>query len=229
MKSTARYEAVWVPGLDSDLDRDAGLVAGFRWLADAERTFGVPGLVVMYAKGMVRNAPLLEQAAGRWQFVSPRSSSPSRQGRGPVLAIWPPDDRTLELAEQLAFGTALCLIPGSLNHASAWIRRTNARCLVVGFAGPDAPVLADDITKSLDHMLFFGGHNGFLGGGEKEDAIHRLVAIARRPDAPSRGAIEEYLRASGKTDGDGAQRVGKWYAEILDGKRHRDYAGRVIR
>ena len=229
MGKSQPYEAAWVPGLGHEIDRDESLKVGFRWLAETERKYGVVGVVVMYTKGMVRNAPLLEQAAGRWQFVSTRSSSPSRRGRGPVLAIWPPDDRTLELAEQLAVGSALCVIPGSLNDGTAWIRRTNARCLVDGFAAPDAAVLADEISKSLDHMLFFGGHNGFLGGGEKEDAIRRLIAISRRPDAPSQEAIEEYLRASGKTDGDGARRAGKWYEEILEGKRHRDYTGRTIR
>lgn len=229
MRTAARYEASWVPGLDSDLDRDEGLVAGFRWLVEAERKFGAPGVIVMYAKGMVRNAPLLEQAAGRWQFVSTRSSSPTRRERGPVLAIWPSNDRTLELAEQLALGTALCVIPGSITDVSAWIRRTNAECLVAGFAAAAGPVLAQEITESLDHLLFFGGHNGFLGGGEKEYAIRSLTEISQRRDAPSPDAVEEYLRASGETDGDGAQRAGKWYSEILEGKRHRDYAGRVIR
>jgi hypothetical protein len=229
MKSVIRYEAAWVPGLDSDLDRDDGLAAGFEWLTDAERRFGVPGVIVMYAKSMVRNAPLLEQAADRWEVVSPRSSYSSRGGHGPVLAIWPPDDRTLELAEQLAFEAALCVIPGSIQDVSSWIRRVNAQCLVDGFVAADGPVIAQEIAEGLDHMLFFGGHNSFLGGGEKEDAIRRLTAISRRRDAPSREAIEEYLRASGQTDGNGAQPAGKWYAEILDGKRHRDYAGRVIR
>lgn len=226
---TARYEATWVPGLDSDLDRDDGLREGFRWLVEAERTFGARGVIVMYAKGMVRNAPVLEQAARQWPFISTRSGSPSRPGRGPVLAIWPPNDRTLELAEQLAFGTALCVIPGSITDVSAWIRRTNAMCLVDGFAVDAGPSLPAEVTESLDHLLFFGGHNGFLGGGEKEDAIRRLTTISRQRDRPSREAIEEYMRASGETDGGGAQRAGKWYAEILEGKSHRDYAGRVIR
>jgi hypothetical protein len=61
------------------------------------------------------------------------------------------------------------------------------------------------------------------------DAIRRLRAIADRPDAPSRQAIESYLRASGKTDGDGATRAGKWYHEIRHGTRHRDYRGQEIR
>lgn len=219
---------MWVPGLDHDIDQDESLKIGFRWLAEAERKHGGVGVIVMYAKQMMGNAPLLAQAAGRWEFVSPRSRSRSPRGRGPILAIWPPDDRTLEFAEHLAFDSALCVISGRLHDISAWIRRTGARCLVDGFAATDAMALPEDIAKSLDHMLFFGGHNHFLGGGEKEDAIRRLREIARRRDAPTREAIEEYLRASDTTDGDGAQRAGKWYAEILEGKRHRDYAGRII-
>lgn len=135
---------------------------------------------------------------------------------------------TLELAEQLALGSALCVIPGSINDANAWIWRAGAECLVEGFGIDAAPVLPKEIAESLDHTLFFGGHNGFLGGGEKEDAIRRLREISRRPDAPGREEIEEHLRASGETDGDGAQRAGRWYEEILDGRRHRDYAGRII-
>jgi hypothetical protein len=65
-----------------------------------------------------------------------------------------------------------------------------------------------------------------IGFGERFD---RLDQRGRRLDAPSQEAIEEYLRASGKTDGDGARRAGKWYEEILEGKRHRDYTGRTIR
>lgn len=228
MTAAQRFEAVWIPGLDSDLDRDDGLRLGLRWLAETERTDGGVGVIVMYAKQMMGNAPLLVQAAGRWEFVSPRSRSQSRRGGGPVLAIWPPDDRTMELAEQLAVRSALCVIPGSLFDVDAWIRRTGARCLVDGVTTAPGPTLAAEIRKSLDHMLFFGGHNSFLGAGEKEDAIRRLHEIARRPDRPSPAAIEEYLRASGKTDGDGASRAGKWYGEVLDGKRHRDYRGRVI-
>lgn len=230
MTKTPHYEAAWIPGLDHEIDADESLAVGFRWLAEAERTHGGRGIVVMYAKQMMGNNPLLGQAAGRWEFVSPRSRSQSGlpRGRGPVLAIWPPNNHTLELAEQLAFGSALCVISGSLYDIAPWVRRTGARGLVEGFSTADAPDVPEEVKTSLDHMLFFGGHNSFLGGGEKEDAIRRLREIARRPDRPTRETIEEYLRASGETDGDGAQRAGKWYVGILEGKRHRDYARRTI-
>jgi hypothetical protein len=227
---TGHYEATWIPGLDHDIDVDESLAVGFRWLAEAERMHGGRGIIVMYAKQMMGNRPLLGQAAGRWEFVSPRSRSQSGWpgGRGPVLAIWPPNDQTLELAEQLAFGSALCVISGFNYDISPWVRRTGARGLVEGFSSTDAPDLPEDVKESLDHMLSFGGHNSFLGAGAKEDAIRRLREIARRRDRPTREAIEEHLRASVETDGDGAQRAGKWYEEILEGKRHLDYRRRTI-
>jgi hypothetical protein len=231
MEYTQHYEAVWVPGLDDEIDPDESLSIAFAWLSKAERSHGGRGVVVIYAKKMVQNRPLLADAATRWEFVSPRSQSHlglPRDG-GPVLAIWPPDDRTLELAEQLAFRSALCVVPGSLYDISPWIERTGARCLVEGYAKGSPTELSKEVAESLRHMLFFGGHNGFLGGGEKEDAIRVLQEIAQRRDRPSREELEAYLRASGQTDGDGAQRAGKWYAEILAGKKHRDYRGRVIR
>lgn len=91
--------------------------------------------------------------------------------------------------------------------------------------GEDLPL---DVRKSLDSMLFFGGHNGFVGGGEKEDAIRRLREIAHRSHRPSADLIEAYLLASGETHAKAAARARRWYEEISAGKQHRDYARRTI-
>jgi len=218
------YEAFRVPGLDQDeVDPDDGLQVAFDWLRAAERKHGGAGALVMNAALMRRNRPLLGSAP--WEIVSPRTQrSP---GRGPVLAVWPAA-RTLELAERLAFGKALCVIAGTLFDIAPWIRRTGATCLVQGFDAPLAPNLPAGVAESLDHVASFGGHNNFLGGGEKELTIRVLRAIARRPDAPSREAIEAHLLATGETEAKGAERAGRWYEEIQQGRRHRDYAGRII-
>jgi hypothetical protein len=221
-----RYEAAWLPGLEHDIDQDEAVLIGFDWLRQAERKHGGTGVIVMYAKSMASSLPM-ERASGTWAVVSRRSSS-RPYGRGPVLAIWPPDDRTLEFAEQLATGSALCVIPGTQFGIGSWIQRTGAPCLVEGFDVEQHPMLPPDIAESLGHMLFFGGHNNFVGAGEKENAIPRLQKFARRADAPSREQIEDYVRASGQTGASGVVRVGKWYEEILNGHRHRDYRGRVI-
>jgi hypothetical protein len=178
----------------------------------------------MNAASMRRNNRLL--AAAPWDVESPRSKHPG--SRGPVLAIWP-NDRTLEFAEMLATGSALCVIGSRRGDMSPWIQRTGATCIVKGYDVEPAEALPAGVTKSIDEMVDWGGHNSFVGPSDKTDAIRRLRAIADRPDAPSRQAIESYLRASGKTDSSGASRAGKWYDEIRHGTRHRDYRGQVIR
>lgn len=220
---TNRYEAAWCPGLTDSYDPDESLRVAYAWLAKAERRVGRKGVIVMNAALMRRNRPMLAQAP--WEIVSPHTRRP--RGNGPVLAIYPAD-KTLELAEDLAGGSALCVVGGSLFDVTPWIQRTRATCLVDGFAMAMPTVLPAEIANSLDHMLFFDGHNGFLGGGGKEDAIRRLREISRRRDAPSREEVEQYLHASGQTGADGVRRAGKWYEEILDGKRHRDYRGQTI-
>ncbi len=43
-----------------------------------------------------------------------------------------------------------------------------------------------------------------------------------------REAIVGYLWSTGETEADGAERAGRWYEEIRQGKRHRDDGGRII-
>lgn len=224
-----RYEAVWAPGLaqtDTLDEDDVSLGAAFEWLADAERRFGKPGQIVMYAKQMVDHRTLLGRAAQRWALHSTRSHRGWH--RGPTVAVWPPNDATLELAENIAGDTGLCVIAGTLYDIGPWIERSAAQPLVFGYEAPSIAGLPSQVRERLDGMLSFDGHNSFLGGGGKEDAITTLQDIARMSPRPTREDIEAYMRASGQTDGSGAERAGKWYGEILDGKRHFDYRRRVI-
>jgi hypothetical protein len=228
MTIPARYKASWVPGLQHDIDRDESLRVGLNWLIEAEQEQQARGVIVMYAKKMAQNAPLLSRAAERWEFVSPRSRR-NFSGTGPVLAIWPPNGEVLELAEMLALDSSLCVIAGFKFDISPWVKKANAVCLVPGYEGELTELaLASDARKLLDGMLSSDGHNGFVGGGGKEDSIRTLHAIAAMPDRPTPQAIRGYLMASGETDADGAERARRWYEEILAGKRHRDYRGRII-
>lgn len=225
MTVPARYEGFWLPGLDHEVDVDDSLRVAFAWLREAEREDGRPGIVVMYAKSMAGNRPLLSQAASRWSFVSMRSQRP--RGHGPVLAIWPPDARVLEFAESLALDRALCVVAGHYD-ITPWVKKSEATCLVDGWDVEESTSLPEDVEEDLDHMLAFDGHNGFIGGGGKENTIRALQRIARRDDRPDPQAIEDYLTASGETSAKGAMRARRWYEEILHGKSHRDYRGRII-
>lgn len=220
----AYYDAYWLPGLDNDeVDPDDVLRLAFEWLRRAERQYGGSGVLAMNAASMRGNRPLLGSAP--WEIVSTRSRR--SYGDGPVLAVWP-SARTLELAEQMALRTALCVIPGTLFDLAPWIRRTEATCLAEGFTVDPGEKISAEIREQLDHMLSFDGHNGFLGGGGKEYAIRTLREISGRRDAPTSEAVEEYLAGSGETSAKGAARAARWYDEIREGRRHLDYARRPI-
>jgi len=225
MKPRSNFEAYWLPAFDSNADPDEVISIGFDWLRRAEREEGVRGVLAMHASSMRQNRPILGTAP--WTIVSPRSRDAYRTC-GPVLAIWP-SVRTLELAEHMAAGSRLCVIPYEMTDIAPWIERTGATCLLEGFDAPTRAPLAAEVEEELRHVLSFGGHNGFLGGGEKEVAIRAFHRISRMSEAPSRIALESFLRATGEVDGDGAERAGNWYEEVRAGKRHRDHRGQTIR
>lgn len=224
MKPSSNFEAFWLPAFDSDADPDDVIAAGFEWLRSQEASRATRGVLAMYAAQMRRNRPILESAP--WEIVSPRSRP--RPYRIPVLAIWP-DAKVLELAGFMATGAALCVIPYESADIAAWIERTNATALAPDFEAPHRSPVPADVEDELRHIVEFGGHNGFLGGGEKEVAIRAFHNIQRMRVTPTREAIEDYMRSTGGVNEDGVVRAGKWYEEVLEGKRHLDYRRQVIR
>lgn len=95
--------------------------------------------------------------------------------------------------------------------------------------GSGGEALAPEIDEELRHVAAFGGHNGFLGGGEKEVAIRAFHRMRRMAGAPTCEALEDYLRSTGEVDAEGVARAGRWWHEVLEGKRHCDYRGVIIR
>jgi hypothetical protein len=85
---------------------------------------------------------------------------------------------------------------------SAWVTKAKATCLVEGFEeGTPALELPRNAIASLDAML---------------------------ADRPTPAAVEGYLVSTGETSAEGTNRARRWYEEILQGKRLRDYRGRTI-
>src|SRR5690606_23912329 len=151
----------------------------------------------------------LRLLAGRFPFVSPQSRSAGDRPRA-VLAVFP-TSMTLELAERLALDGALCVIPGSIDDVTPRIARTGATNLAFPGETPPAPPRFDtEIRGELDGICFFGGHNDFFGGGEKERAIEGLRHLASRVDRPSSVDIEIYVLATGATSAGGARRLRGW-------------------
>jgi hypothetical protein len=218
-----RYDAFWIPGPDR-LDMDAGLQLGYDWLDGSD----YPGerVVVVATKSMLGNCPMLARA-GRYHVVSPRARDIPYTTAGAVLAIWPSAE-TLELAQKLALDSALCAIPYR-HDITWWVARTGATNVADPAARSSSLARLDPVvTDGLDSILSFGGSNGFVGAGEKEDAVRGLRAFLAAGHRPSAQEVEGYARASGETDVDGARRLRGFYEKILDGRGLRDGRGRSI-
>jgi hypothetical protein len=180
----------------------------------------------LHAKKMLNNRRTLV-AAGRFHGVSPNARDVPYRGVAGVLAIWP-SSTLVEFASEIAQSSALCVIPYR-HDVSWWIERTNAINLLTAEAStPIASAPAAVVTEALDSILFFGGSNSFLGGGEKDDAVGKLRGFVDSGLRPEADAIENYARASGETDVEGARRLRDWYEAILAGRGLRGERGKPI-
>ena len=221
------FEAFWIPGLNTNFDPDRGIAIGYSWLDEA--TYGGKRVVILNAVSMLGNPPSLARAAGRYKVISPRTRDHPHGGKNAVLAVWPAF-QTLALAERIANGGGLCVIPNSLDDVSVWVSRTGASNLVDPDAGPAPPLSLDEVVrKTLDSMLGFDGHNGFYGAGGKEQAVRELRQMTSAGHRPRPDEVEGYAIASGETDHFGAAHLRKLYEGVLDGRRFRDYRGQAIR
>jgi len=73
------------------------------------------------------------------------------------------------------------------------------------------------VADVLDGLLEHGGHNRFLGGGEKVLAVRRLRALVASGHRADPEAVEAYLQANGGTRPDGTRRLTSWYRAVLEG------------
>jgi hypothetical protein len=146
-----------------------------------------------------------------------------------VLAVWA-SERALQLAEELANpGGGVCVIEGMLNELATWVRRTQAVNLADPDAGPAEGLSLDPVvTRVLDSILAFDGHNRFHGAGGKEHAVRGLRDIAMSDGRPKPEELEAYAIQSGETDHEGAGHLRELYDGVLAGKKFRDYRRRLI-
>jgi hypothetical protein len=218
-----RYEAFWIPGLDSDeFDHDETLAIGGQWLDESD--YGRGPIIVMNAVNMWdRLVPL----AGRYPVVSPQSRDRRAGTEHAVLAVWPAE-RALQLAENLAFHGGLCVVPGFSYDLTSWINTTGATNLADPSSAHVSLGLSSEVRTILDGIVQFDGHNGFLNAEGKIDAIRGLQRMVQQTHRPDPAAVREYVRATGRVYYGGAERLEGWYRGLLEGKSFRDYRGRRI-
>lgn len=83
---------------------------------------------------------------------------------------------------------------------------------------PGPATVSEAVADVLDSILDNGGHNQFVGAGEKTATVRELRAMVEAGHRPTAAAVEAYLRASGQTKDKGARRLRGWYEAILDGR-----------
>ena len=81
---------------------------------------------------------------------------------------------------------------------------------VEGASGVPPPV-----SEVLDAIVGFGGHNQFVGAGEKAYSVGELRAMVAAGHRPAPQAVEDYLRE--RTREKGARRIRAWYETIIEG------------
>ena len=225
--TSPQYTAYWLPGLNDDsVDPDEVLRSAFEWLQDE------PGsgarLIVMDMLQMVNNRPIIAKASARYTVVSPRSQKGVSPIGNAVLSIWPAN-HTLELAENLARGGSLCVIPGTFDDLGHWIFGASAQNLWnPGEVPGQTPKLEEAVRSVLDSIIYFGSHNDFLGGTDKQMSIRNLRAMISDGNRPDPTDLENYVLTRGVRSYKGARRLREWYEGLLEGRKFRNYGRRLI-
>lgn len=224
-----QYEAFWIPGLDDPDYWDDCIYLGIEWL-EAMR---LPGVLVLDTIGSAQNRPELADAATQYDLVAPRSRHRWRgYAHGPyaVLAVWP-NGPTLELAESIAHGGALCVVPGTRHEIVGWIAKTSASNWVADDTDAIDTTfgLGPEVVDTLQFVARFDGHNNLRGAGGKETTIRVLRAMVAKGHQPDPGDVEQFMAAQPEMKSStGALRAREWYEGILAGKTFRGYNGRPL-
>lgn len=151
---------------DDDPERSWGEAADLAadWIRERSGVEGVPPLLVTNTFQNARGIESLTEIA--------RGGQATPQGKkefdpGPVLA-YVPDERALDLALSLARGFSLAVVETKRCPLAEWAAAAGAVNLLDG--GLTVTEIPDDVRSDLDHVIFFGGNNGWSGPDEKQDA-----------------------------------------------------------
>lgn len=221
------FEAFWLPAFESDdYDPDDALRSGGAWLREAQYAGGP--VIVLHAAKMTRNRPSLERLASQFPVVAPTTSNRGYGGSHAVLAVWP-SKRSMEVAEEMASPNGgLCVIPYFDEEWRPWITAHRAVNLLRPGAEPETLELPAEVRKTLDSIILFDGHNGFISAEGKIDAVRDLRAMVATGYRPAPADVEAYVAASPDVSRGGAASLRRYYEGILTGRTFRDYRGRSI-
>lgn len=213
------YEAFYLPGPHA-LPTDQALALGLKWLlAEA----GSP-LIVLSAKKVVRNNPLLESAVAQYRLpvVAPPYLWDANWSGGSILAPWASERALTGIADQLANRVnAVCVIGWVEGGHDTWITGTGARDL----RHPDQPkpeaTLDPVVEIAMEHASASINHNNALVQAEDKACVvltlQELVRAGFRYDVESLCA---WAMAHGWT-GTEVSNLRDYATRVLDGRSFR--------
>jgi hypothetical protein len=199
--------AAWVPDDDPERPWDVAAQLAAVWIWERSETEGVAPLLVTNALKSGTFMPVLDEIARAGGHAAPLGKD--RFGPGPVLA-YVPDERSMKFALDLARGYSLAVVEGYSFPIGEWAAGAGAINLLTGKGSQSS--IPNDVRKDLDHVVFFGGNNGWTGSHEKSNARTFLTEHVRSgrlaPDAAA-----GYVMAKGVSD-HGAKRLKDLLAKL---------------
>jgi len=205
--TTYLQAAAWVPDDDPERPWDEAVDLAADWLWERSEIEGVAPLLVTNALKSGTFMPRLAEIASAGGHAAPLGKT--RFKRGPVLA-YVPDERSLRFALDLARGYSLVVVEGFTFPIGEWAAGAGALNLLTGEDSQSS--IPEDVRKDLDHVVFFGGNNGWTGPHEKSNA-HMFLTKHVQSGRLSPEDAAGYVMSPGVSDG-GAKRLRELLAKL---------------
>lgn len=174
---TPDLDVVYVPW--HDIDPDEAVRLGVAWLRQQPSA----PLVLLHAKKMYDNNPLLPRLTAGVTVEKPATVWRSGWRGGPVLAPWPTEDVLATLSDTLARKTtAVCVIEwGDYDYQDAWLTAHGAVDLVTGQTRGARRQLLDPVVEVAMRRLSdaVNHNNALVQGYEKAYAVRTLQELVR--------------------------------------------------
>jgi hypothetical protein len=216
-RSTRLDDVVYAPWDGEDPDRAVRLAV--QWF----RQQPGDGLVLLHAKKMIRNNPLLARLVSGALVEKPDTVWRSGWQGGPVLAPWPSEQVLGALSDELAHrATAVCIIEwGEEAYQQAWLAGHGARSLVTGEVAGAAALLPPVVEVAMRHLGIIVNHNnGLVQEFDKAYAVGTLQELVRGGHRFDVDQLCAWALANGFTDRE-VVKLGDYATRILAGRTFR--------
>lgn len=174
---TGDFEVNYIPS--EGVDPDDAVQLGAAWLEEQ------PGskLVLLGAKNMYGNNPLLPQLTSFAHLATPQDVWKSNWDSGAVPAPWPSEKVLATLSDDISYKVkSVCVLEsGYRTHQKVWLSEKRAINILTGEPyGNDGATLHPVVVIAMQHLSAAVNHNnGLVTGYEKYYAVRTLQELVR--------------------------------------------------